>query len=112
MVGDTAGKPISDLLDLLNCTSTELRAFALARRNRRLKYLLNCKSVIVAHELGWVQTFHPVFNSDPSSPDQNIVIVKGPGWSGLMDEMEALLGDDERARRIAENSYKTFRQRY
>ena len=44
-------------------------------------------------------------------PEQNIVTVK-EDWSDLQATIEGLLADPERAERIANNTVKTFRDRY
>lgn len=75
----------------------------------RLKYIQQCRAVIVAHEMQYTQHFHHLFNSDPSSPDQNMVIVDGPGFAGLPKAMDELVRDDARAEHIANNSYAFFR---
>lgn len=75
----------------------------------RLKYIQQCRSVIVAHKMKYLQHFHHLFNSDPSSPDQNIVISPGRNFDELPATMDALIKDDKRAEQIADNSYKFFR---
>lgn len=57
----------------------------------------------------YLQHFHHLFNSDTSSPDQNIVIVPGHNFDELPQTMEQLINDDKRAEQIADNSYKFFR---
>ncbi|ORY51073.1 hypothetical protein BCR33DRAFT_712993 [Rhizoclosmatium globosum] len=44
----------------------------------RLKYLLNCKSVVIADKLEWDQHFHHLLDYDPASPQQNMVLVPSP----------------------------------
>ncbi|SPO29734.1 uncharacterized protein UTRI_05556 [Ustilago trichophora] len=98
----------------------------------RLRYLQNCRSVIVTHEPRWIQHWTHLYNADPESPDQNIVFVpeyKGdePGteveddrgnvfrdttWMRLPEVMDELLKDDARAKRIADNQWSFFRERY
>lgn len=56
----------------------------------------------------FTQHFHSLFNSDPTSPLQNIVILEGTGWQGLENVMADLQRDQARAQLIAENSRKTF----
>jgi hypothetical protein len=75
----------------------------------RLQNLQNCQSVIVAHKLQWIQHHHHLMVT--SGPDQNFVEV-GEDFSGLDVAMDMLVGDDELAQRIAENSVKTFREHY
>ncbi|GAC74465.1 endoplasmic reticulum protein EP58 [Moesziomyces antarcticus T-34] len=98
----------------------------------RLRYLQNCRSVIVTHEPRWIQHWTHLYNPDPESPDQNIVFVPEytgtePGtevqddrgqvlrdttWMRLPEVMESLLDDDARAKRIADNQWSFFRERY
>ncbi|PWN49219.1 hypothetical protein IE53DRAFT_156694 [Violaceomyces palustris] len=99
----------------------------------RLRYLQNCKVVIVTHEPRWIQHWTHLYNADPTSPDQNIVFVppvqgptsegievhdekgevsKSTTWLRLPEVMEELLNDDAKAKRIAENQWNFFRERY
>lgn len=57
----------------------------------------------------YIQHFHHLFNSDPTSPDQNIVISPGRNFERLPEVMQELLDDDARAERIANNSFNFFR---
>ncbi|PWN48707.1 hypothetical protein IE53DRAFT_333240 [Violaceomyces palustris] len=94
----------------------------------RSKYLLACHSVTIAHPLEWTQHFHPALNSDPTSPEQNIVQLPGPLFNGLEEEVLRLREMDKSglgtsqgkvtplsqnsARRIADNARQVLRQRY
>ena len=97
----------------------------------RLRYLQNCKAVIVTHEPRWIQHWTHLYNSDPASPDQNIVFVppyEGPNpgvevhdggnvrmdktWLRLPEVMDELLKNDTKAQQIAENQWSFFRERY
>lgn len=75
----------------------------------RLKYLQSCRSVVVSHKLEWIQYYYHLMK--PSGPDQNFVQVESD-WSDLEDKMQYLLAHDEESERIADNSVKTFRERY
>lgn len=79
----------------------------------RLQNLQNCKSVIVAHKLKWLQHHHHLMKS--SGPDQNFVEVASD-FSNLDKVMKGLLGHGRSrelsAEKIAENNVKTFRERY
>ena len=77
-----------------------------------MKYLLNCRSVVVTHTQHWQQSFHPALDSDPSSPNQNIIILPPEGWQELPATMEALWKDDKRAERIADNARRIMGGRY
>lgn len=75
----------------------------------RLKYLQNCRSVIVSHTLTWIEAHHGALIS--KGPDQNYVEVRRD-WSNLEDTVMHLVEHPELAEVIAENSVKTFRDRY
>ncbi|GAA6035919.1 hypothetical protein JCM8097_005164 [Rhodosporidiobolus ruineniae] len=76
----------------------------------RLKYLTQCRSVIIAHEMKFVQHFHHLFNDDPLSPSQNLVTSPGRGFDELPSVMADLLADDAKAQRIANNSYEFWQK--
>lgn len=98
----------------------------------RLRYLQNCRVVIVTHEPRWIQHWTHLYNADPNSPDQNIVFVEPPGrdakqvtvhdengqerkdatWYNLPKTMDWLLKNDDRAKLIADNQWDFFRQRW
>ncbi|KAK0541562.1 hypothetical protein OC835_000030 [Tilletia horrida] len=99
----------------------------------RLRYLQNCRSVIVTHEPRWIQHWTHLYNANSSSPDQNIVFVPPPPpgtkgvpvrdnddspvrydatWTRLPEVMDELLRDDAKAKRIADNQWTFFRERY
>lgn len=75
----------------------------------RLKYLQNCRSVIVAHALDWIQHYQPLMRS--SGSEQNYVQVQRD-FSDLESTMEMLLTMPEEAKRIADNNVMTFRERH
>lgn len=75
----------------------------------RLKYLQNCKSVVIAHKMDWIQHHHPLMRS--SGPDQNYVQVRRD-FKDLQQKIQWLVNHDEDAERIATNNVRTFRQRY
>ncbi|KAI9831932.1 MAG: hypothetical protein M1819_004654 [Sarea resinae] len=75
----------------------------------RLKYLQNCRSVIVAHDMDWLQHQSPLMAS--SGPGQNYVKVRRD-FEDLEASIQALLKDDKKAEKIAENNVRTFRERY
>ncbi len=76
-----------------------------------LRYLQNCRSVIVTHPLEWIQHYHHLFDASSSS-SQNIVVVPTPLTEHLPRVMEHLLADPERAERIASESWRVFREGY
>ena len=75
----------------------------------RLKYLQNCRSVVVAHSMDWIQHNTPLMRS--SGPEQNYVEVRRD-FSDLKENMQRLIRNDEEASRIAGNNVKMFRDRY
>jgi len=67
------------------------------------------QSVVVSHQPKYTQHFHSFFDASPASPDQNIAILDGPGWSGLDEAMRSLLRPGgTRAQRIARNARRDF----
>ncbi|UZJ51486.1 hypothetical protein CBS101457_000806 [Exobasidium rhododendri] len=102
----------------------------------RLRYLQNCRVVIVTHQPRYLQHWTHLYNADWSSPDQNIVYVPpaigeptedkgilvhdGDGreigrdrtWERLPETMDRLLKNDKLAKKIADNQWAFFRERY
>jgi len=98
----------------------------------RLRYLQNCRSVIITHEPRWIQHWTHLYNPDWNSPDQNIVFIPHPTktnksvlvhdqrghkfkdktWTRLPETMDRLLTNDTLAKKIANNQWNFFRQRY
>ncbi|KAK6517481.1 hypothetical protein TWF281_004133 [Arthrobotrys megalospora] len=75
----------------------------------RLKYLQQCRSVVIAHKLEWIQHYHSLLISE--GPNQNYVECKRD-FSDLQDVIKDLRWNEEKAKRIADNSVKLFRDRY
>lgn len=75
----------------------------------RLKYLQNCRSVIIAHKLAWVQHHHSLMV--PSGPEQNFVEVERD-FTDLEKKIKELGIKDREAEAIANRSVKVFRERY
>ncbi|KAL6231256.1 hypothetical protein BDW75DRAFT_48779 [Aspergillus navahoensis] len=96
--------PIEDHCTYAFLAHTEGRSYS-----GRGKYLLNCNSVFITHKLFWLEAHHSAFVS--SGPDANYVEV-GRDWSDLERNVEFLLDNPQTAKRVAENSVKTFRDRY
>nr|XP_031863812.1 uncharacterized protein CI109_000454 [Kwoniella shandongensis]KAA5530884.1 hypothetical protein CI109_000454 [Kwoniella shandongensis] len=78
----------------------------------RLKYLQQCRSVIVAHPLKYIQHYHHLLNSNENDPNQNIVEVPLPLEENLPGVMEKLLDpmNREKVERIADNSWRQLRE--
>ncbi|KAL4740579.1 glycosyl transferase family 90-domain-containing protein [Aspergillus similis] len=74
-----------------------------------LKYRQACRSVVVVHQLQYIQHHHYLLI--PSGPQQNYVEV-ARDFSDLAERLKPLLDDPVRAEAIANNSVRTFRQRY
>jgi Glycosyl transferase family 90 len=75
----------------------------------RGKYLQNCRSVFVSHQLEWREAHHAALLS--SGFEANYVKVNRD-FSDLETKIHQLLDEPEVAERIAENSIRTFRDRY
>ncbi|KAI9703643.1 MAG: hypothetical protein M1836_007413 [Candelina mexicana] len=75
----------------------------------RLKYIQGCHSVIVAPKLTWIQHHHHLLIS--AGPQQNFLEVKSD-FSDLESQMQYHLSHLDVTKRIADNSVKTFRERY
>ncbi|KAF2450536.1 hypothetical protein P171DRAFT_348654 [Karstenula rhodostoma CBS 690.94] len=75
----------------------------------RGKYLLNCGSVVIMHKSEWIEPHQDVYVK--SGAEQNIVEVERD-FSDLEGKMQQLLNQPELAESIANNSQKTFRDRY
>ena len=75
----------------------------------RLKYLLNCHSVIFVHQLDWTTFYYHLLR--PSGEDQNVVSTNRE-FSDLERNIESLMKDPARMQQIADNAAATFRDRY
>ncbi|KAJ9660867.1 hypothetical protein H2201_006759 [Coniosporium apollinis] len=97
--------PIHDHCRYMFVIHTEGRSYS-----GRLKYLLNCGSVVIIPEpLTWVEYFHHLLI--PDGPRQNYVSVKAD-FSDLEEKINYYLSHLDEAQRIADNSVTTFRERY
>lgn len=96
--------PMEEYCRYMFLAHTEGRSFS-----GRGKYFLNCRSVLVSHNLEWLEAHHGAFIS--SGPDANFVEVERD-FSDLDKKMGFLIDNPETAERIAENSVRTFRDRY
>ncbi|KAB8262073.1 endoplasmic reticulum-resident kdel protein [Aspergillus pseudonomiae] len=74
-----------------------------------LKYRQACRSVVVIHKLQYIQHHHYLLVS--SGPQQNFVQVERD-WADLPHRIQELLDDPLKARMIADNNVKVFRERY
>lgn len=75
----------------------------------RLKYIQNCRSVILMHDMEWFTHHTHLMKAD--GDDQNYVQVKRD-FDDLEEVVEALRKNDTMAQKIADESVKTFRERY
>ncbi|EMR72046.1 putative duf821 domain-containing protein [Eutypa lata UCREL1] len=75
----------------------------------RLRYLHNCNSVPVIHDLEYVAHYYPLLKDN--GPHQNYVKVKRD-WTDLDETMTTLVRDQDKSRRIAAESVRIFRDRY
>ena len=74
-----------------------------------LKYRQACRSVVIIHKLQYIQHHHYLLVS--YGPLQNFVQVERD-FSDLPEKMSNLLDHPAKAQKIADNSVKTFRERY
>ena len=77
----------------------------------RLKYLLNCNSILMSHELRWIEHFHHLLQ--PGGSNQNYVKLKRD-FSDLPKKMKSLIKPTniQETEVIADNARRTFRERY
>lgn len=75
----------------------------------RLKYLFNCDSLPIIHELEWMVYWYPLLQ--PSGPNQNYIPVKRD-WSDLEEKVLYYLSHPDEAQKIIDNHLATFRSRY
>jgi hypothetical protein len=75
----------------------------------RLKFLLNCDSLPIVHNLEWTAEFYHLLIPDGS--DQNYIPVKDD-FSDLEEKVQYFLEHPHQAQRIADNAVATFRARY
>jgi hypothetical protein len=77
----------------------------------RLKYLLNCHSILMSHDLRFIEHFHHLLRD--SGPVQNYVKLRRD-FSDLPSKMESFLNPSSPAHSqvIADNALRTFRHRY
>ncbi|KAL9067675.1 MAG: hypothetical protein Q9161_006757 [Pseudevernia consocians] len=73
------------------------------------KYKHNCYSVFVSHKLAWREVYTGAMVD--SGPAQNWVFVRDD-WSNLEETLQGLLADPAKAKKIADNSVRTLRDRY
>lgn len=94
-----------------NCFHCERAdAMAIGRSySGRLKYLQNCRSVVVIPKLNWIERHHHLLMS--KGIEQNFVEVEGD-FSDLESKIEHYLAHPGEAERIANNSVALFRDRY
>lgn len=75
----------------------------------RLKYLLNCDTIAIVHELQFTTSYAHLLVA--SGPNQNHISVKRD-WSDLEEKVKYYLERPEESRNIIQNSIETFRERY
>ncbi|KAJ5729598.1 uncharacterized protein N7483_004106 [Penicillium malachiteum] len=83
---------------------TEGRSFS-----GRGKYLLNCRSVMISHQLEWREAHHGALVS--SGVDANYIEVK-KDFSDLSSKIDFLIDNPKVAEQVANNAVRTFRDRY
>lgn len=75
----------------------------------RLKYLLNCNSLPIIHDLHWTTHYYHLLV--PAGPEQNFVSVKRD-FTDLEEKVLYYLDHPEETQRIIDNHLKTFREHY
>jgi hypothetical protein len=75
----------------------------------RLKFLMNCDSLLFAHDAAYQTHYSHLLKRD--GPQQNYIAVKRD-WSDLEDKVNHYLTHPEEAETIVANSLQTFRSRY
>lgn len=96
--------PLEDHCRYMFTAHAEGRSFS-----GRGKYLLNCRSTLVTHQVRWREAHTAALIA--SGPDANYVEVERD-FSDLESKVEYLLDHPDVAERIANNSVTTFRDRY
>ncbi|KAK4497815.1 hypothetical protein PRZ48_010469 [Zasmidium cellare] len=75
----------------------------------RLKFLMNCQSLLIVHELDYETHYSHLLVKE--GPEQNYVSVKRD-WSDLEAKVTWYLDHPQEAEKIIANSLETFRSRY
>jgi hypothetical protein len=75
----------------------------------RLKFLMNCDSLLFAHEAAYQTHYSHLLKRD--GPQQNYVAVKRD-WSDLEEKVNHYYNEADEAAKIITNSLQTFRSRY
>jgi hypothetical protein len=75
----------------------------------RLKFLLNCDSLTVIHDLTWRTYFYHLLEKE--GPNQNYVAVRRD-FSDLEDKVQYYLEHPDEAEHVVQNSVAMFRNRY
>lgn len=121
LVQITKGKAWADVAETVWETKTNLMsledlcqyAFVIHTEGRswsgRLKYLLNCDSLPIVHELDWTTHYYHLL--EPNGTMQNYVPVHR-NWSDLETKVEYYLAHPFEAQVIADQAVATFRDRY
>ncbi|KAI1978859.1 hypothetical protein LOZ53_002808 [Ophidiomyces ophidiicola] len=96
--------PIEDHCRYMFLSHVEGRSYS-----GRGKYLQNCNSVFVTHELEWREVHHSALVA--SGEEANYVAVKRD-FSDLAEKIKHLINHPDISERIARNSVEVFRDRY
>lgn len=75
----------------------------------RLKFLMNCKSLLFVHDLDWSTHYSHLLVKD--GPEQNYVAVQRD-WSDLESKVRYYLDHPDEAEKVINNFIATFRSRY
>ena len=120
LVSRTQNKPWADVLDMAVHPENRLHMGEFCQYqfpvhtegnswSGRLRYLHNCNSAIVIHDLKWEAHYYHLLA--PSGPEQNYIRVLND-WSDLEAKIEFYRSQPHEAERVAGNSAAAFRDLY
>ena len=75
----------------------------------RLKYLLNCDSLPIIHDLEWTAATYHLLN--PAGDEQNYISVRRD-FLDLKEKVEWFSSHPQEAQKVVQSSVNTFRERY
>ena len=96
--------PMDELCRYMFVAHTEGRSWS-----GRLKFLLNCDSLPIVHNLEWTAEFYHLLI--PEGSGQNYIQVNND-FSDLEQKVKYFIENPRQAQRIADNAVATFRSRY
>ena len=97
--------PVEDLCKYAYVVHTEGRSWS-----GRMKYLLQCDSVPIVHEMDWTSHYYHLLRGE-GEEEQNYVPVRRK-FSDLERKVQYYMKHPEEAQRISDNARAAFRNRY